>query len=117
MLIRAGFELIFEAPAPAPMILLLSIHPEREGSIRHASGLNVEPPVPIFPYFDSYGNLGLRLVTPAGRLRLWGDTIVEDHGQPDPVALSARQIPIQELPPEVLIYLLSSRFCEVERLV
>jgi transglutaminase-like putative cysteine protease len=50
-------------------------------------------------------------------LVLWDDLIVEDSGLLDPVAPVAKQIPVQDLPPEVLVYLLSSRFCEVERLL
>ena len=34
MLIRIGFELIFDLPAAAPMVLLLSTHPERDYTIR-----------------------------------------------------------------------------------
>ncbi len=45
------------------------------------------------------------------------DLIVEDNGLADPVAPNAKQIPVQDLPPDVLVYLLSSRYCEVERLL
>ena len=31
----------------------------------------------------------------------------------DPVAYDAREVPVEELPNDVLIYLLSSRYCEV----
>ncbi len=57
-----------------------------------------------------------RIVAPAGTLRLWDDAIVEDNGQPDVVAPDAPQHPVEELPTNVLSYLLGSRYCEVDRL-
>ena len=116
MLIRIGFEMVFEVPAPAPMLLMLGLRPEREASIRRPGGLRVEPEAPVQWYTDGFGNRAARLLAPAGRLILRDDLIVEDDGQPDPVAPDAKQIPVQDLPPDVLVYLLSSRYCEVDRL-
>ena len=116
MLIRIGFEMVFDVPAPAPMLLMLGLRPEREASIRRPGGLTVEPEAPVEWYTDGFGNRAARLLAPAGRLILRDDLIVEDDGQPDPVAPDARQIPVQDLPPDVLVYLLSSRYCEVDRL-
>jgi transglutaminase-like putative cysteine protease len=116
MLIRIGFEMVFEVPAPVPMLLMLRLRPEREASIRRPGGLRVEPEVSVRWYTDRFGNQAARLLAPAGRLVLRDDLIVEDHGQPDPVAPEARQVPLQDLPPDLLVYLLSSRYCEVDRL-
>ena len=116
MLIRIGFEMVFEVPAPAPMLLMLGLRPERYATIRRPGGLRVEPEVPLEWYTDGFGNRPARLLAPAGRLILRDDLIVEDDGQPDPVAPEAKQLPVQELPPDVLVYLLSSRYCEVDRL-
>ena len=98
MLIRIGFEMVFEIPAPAPMLLMLGLRPEREASIRRPGGLKVEPETPVQWYTDGFGNRAARLLAPAGRLILRDDLIVEDDGQPDPVAPDARQIPVQDLP-------------------
>jgi transglutaminase-like putative cysteine protease len=114
MLIRIGFEMVFEVPAPVPMLLMLGLRPEREASIRRAGGLRVEPEVPVHWYTDRFGNQAARLLAPAGQLILRDDLIVEDDGQPDPVAPEARQVPLQDLPPDLLVYLLSSRYCEVD---
>jgi transglutaminase-like putative cysteine protease len=67
-------------------------------------------------FSDAFGNRCGRLVAPPGKLRLWNDTVVEDTGAPDVVRPDARQHPVEELPPEVLPYLLGSRYCEVDRL-
>jgi transglutaminase-like putative cysteine protease len=117
MLIRIGFEMLFEIPAPTPMLLMLGLRPEREASIRRPGGLRVEPQAPVHWYTDGFGNRPARLLAPAGRLILRDDLIVEDDGQPDLVVPNARQVPVQDLPHEVLVYLLSSRYCEVDRLI
>ncbi len=55
-------------------------------------------------------------VAPQGALRLSNTTLIEDSGIPDPVSPNAREHPVGELPNDVLIYLLNSRYCEVDRL-
>ncbi|GAC1465473.1 MAG: transglutaminase family protein [Isosphaeraceae bacterium] len=116
MLIRIGFEFVFEVPAPSPMLLMLSLRPEREASVRRPGGLRVEPDIPIEHFIDGFGNRCGRLLAPAGRLRLWDDLIVEDDGKPDSVVPDAPQHAVQDLPVDVLVYLLGSRYCEVDRL-
>jgi transglutaminase-like putative cysteine protease len=117
MLIRIGYELVFDVPAPCPMMLVLDIRPERRPSVRRPGGLRVEPGVPVETFVDAYGNRCGRLVAPAGRLSLWDDLVVEDDGLADPVEPGARQLPVERLPAEVLVYLLGSRYCEVDRLI
>src|SRR4051794_24447843 len=105
MLIRLGYELIFNLPAPTPMLLLLYTHPSRAGTLRRPDRLRVEPDVPVEEFTDAFGTRCGRLVAPAGALRLWNDTLVEDGGEPDPVRPEARQHAVEELPAEVLPYL------------
>ena len=116
MLIRIGFEIVFDLPAPVPILLVLSTHPDVDPSIRRPGGLRIEPEVPFEAYVDSFGNRCGRIMVPAGRLRLWDDAIVEDSGEVDEVAPYAIQHPVQDLPVDVLPYLLPSRYCEVDRI-
>src|SRR3954470_700317 len=116
MLIRIGFEMVFDVADRSPMLAMLATRPERDSTVRRAGGLRVEPAVPVTWFTDGFGNRCARLVAPAGTLRLWDDTIVEDDGLPDVVAPGAVQHPVEDLPPEVLVYLLGSRYCEVDRL-
>jgi transglutaminase-like putative cysteine protease len=116
MFIRIGYEFIFQVETPSLMLMMLALHPDRERSVRRHAGMVVEPYVPVAEFTDCFGNRGRRIFAPAGRLRLWDDMVVEDSGQPDPVVPWARQHPAQELPPETLVYLLGSRYCEVDRL-
>jgi transglutaminase-like putative cysteine protease len=116
MLIRVGYEMVFHAPAPAPMLLLLYTHPSRTPTLRWPDALRTDPEVPVTDFTDCNGNRCGRLVAPAGILRLWSDTLVEDSGQPDPVCPDAAQGAVEDLPAEVLPFLLASRYCEVDRL-
>jgi hypothetical protein len=66
-------------------------------------------------FIDSFGNRCYRFVAPKGALRLTNSTLFYNSGVPDLVSPDAREVPIQELPPEVLRYLYNSRYCEVDR--
>jgi transglutaminase-like putative cysteine protease len=76
-----------------------------------------EPRVPISPsdYTDSFGNICSRFVAPAGHLRISGTSLIESEDQPEKSYPDAQQASIEDLPPEVLQFLLPSRYCEVDR--
>lgn len=116
MLIRVGYDIHFEIPAPVPVVALLNVHPSRRHDLREPDRLRVEPEVAVDEYQDLFGNISTRFVAPGGSLRLFNSTIVEDSGEPDPVNPAAREVPVGELPPETLRYLMGSRFCEVDLL-
>jgi transglutaminase-like putative cysteine protease len=117
MLIRLGFDIQFEIPCPVPMIAVYHVHPSRRADLREPDEPRITPAVPIDEYKDSFGNVCTRFVAPAGRLQLYNSTLIEDSGEPDPVAPEACQIPVEDLPPDVLRFLLGSRYCEVDRLL
>jgi transglutaminase-like putative cysteine protease len=48
--------------------------------------------------------------------RLKTSAFVRDSGLPDVVRPDAREVPVQELPTDVLRYLVGSRYCEVDKL-
>jgi transglutaminase-like putative cysteine protease len=116
MLIRLGYELVFNLPEPVPMLLLLYVHPSRAASLRQPDRVRTEPAVPVHEFTDWFGNRCARVVAPAGRFRLWNETAVEDSGEPDPVCPDAEQHAVADLPTEALQFLLASRYCEVDRL-
>jgi transglutaminase-like putative cysteine protease len=116
ILIRIGFDIQFEIPAPVAMIALYHVHPTRRADLREPDEPRIAPEVRINEYEDSYGNLCTRFVAPAGKLQLYHSTLIADSGEPDAVNPQARQLPVEDLPPEVLRYLLPSRYCEVDRM-
>ena len=117
MLIRLGFDIQFEIPSPVVMIAVYHVHRSRRADLREPDEPRITPPVTFQEYEDSFGNVCTRFVAPAGRLQLYNSTLIEDSGAPDPVNLAARQLPVEDLPTEVLRYLLASRYCEVDRLL
>ncbi len=117
MLIRIGYDIVFEYPIATPVLAMLYIHPSRTASIRGAESLVVDPPVRIDDYIDAFGNRCGRLVVPPGEIRFWTDVLIEDSGEPDRQELGAEQHQIHALPDEVLRFLLPSRYCEVDRMV
>jgi transglutaminase-like putative cysteine protease len=116
MKIRIGCELIYDLPQPTPMILVLGSHFSRASDIVIPDHLTASPAVPIAFYRDSFGNWCYRLTAPAGRITLTADGVMRDSGEPDPVVHSARQVPVEDLPAETLLFLLGSRYCETDRL-
>jgi transglutaminase-like putative cysteine protease len=116
MYIRLGYELVFDIPAPVTMMLMLYAHPSRAAALLQPDFLRTDPGLPVESFVDWFGNRCARIHAPAGPLRIWNDTMVEDSGQPDPVHPDAKQQPVHELPTDVLQYLLSSRYCEVDLL-
>ena len=116
MQIRVGFDLTYDCPQPTPMIVHLNVHFSRASDLVRPDLLRTVPSVPTSAYRDSFGNWVTRLVAPAGRMRLTTDTVVMDSGLPDPSHPELKQHPVQDLPSETLIFLLGSRYCEVDHL-
>ena len=114
MYIKLGYELAFELPVPAPMLLMLHVHPSRVGDIVRQTFLLTDPAVPVFTYRDPFGNTASRIFAPAGVIRMTYDAVVKDSGLPDVVQADAQQHAVQDLPVEVLPFLLNSRYCEVD---
>jgi transglutaminase-like putative cysteine protease len=114
--IRVGFEMEFGCPAPTPMLLALSIHYTRAGDLIVPDLLATDPPVPVDTYRDLFGNWCSRILAPQGRLVLRTDALVNDSGLPDPVVPTVEQLPVEQLPEAVLMYLMGSRYCETDQL-
>ena len=116
MRIRAGYELAYECPQPTPMLLTLNIHPSRRPDLLTEQVLRFTPGVEAREYVDGFGNVCTRIVAPAGRIEIATAFEIFDSGKPDVVARDAAQHDIRDLPDEVLVYLLGSRYCETDRL-
>ncbi|HVZ13479.1 MAG TPA: transglutaminase family protein [Bauldia sp.] len=116
MKIRIGFDIAYECSQPTPILLSLRVHPSRTADLDAPDILRSDPPLAIREYSDSFGNICSRALMPAGRTRFFTDTIINDSGQPDPVVPDAPQLEIPELPHEVLVFLLGSRYCETDKL-
>jgi hypothetical protein len=116
MKIRAGYEISYDCPQPTPMILMLSIHPSRIPDLLTPDHMRLDPPIPANTYHDVFGNFCHVIRAPAGRLSMSTDFLMQDKGEPDAIVPEAEQHALEDLPVEVLIYLLGSRYCETDRL-
>jgi transglutaminase-like putative cysteine protease len=114
MLIRVGFEAGFEFATPAAVVLMPYLHPSRAATIQEIEPLTTVPRVGLTNYYDTYGNQCVRTTVPAGRVTFRTSSVVRDDGQHDVQWPNAYQHPVPELPNDVLLYLLPSRYCEVD---
>ena len=122
MKIRIGFDITVERIGRTSLVLCLLPFPTEMTRIDAPAGVDLTPPPSsgdgdAVPYTDTFGNHCLRVPEGTGPLRLRWDAVVQDSGLPDQVDATARAIPIDELPPETLQFLLPSRFCESDMLL
>lgn len=115
--LQIGYEFGYHFLQPTPCILILNVHHSRVGDLEYPDHIVVTPAAPLSGYRDGFGNWCVRIVAPAGRVRIASSAVVRDSGQPDPMASVAGQVPVEYLPDEALVYLLPSRFCESDRLL
>jgi hypothetical protein len=83
MLIRVGYDIVFEHPVPTPTIAMLYLHPSCRPAIRRDEYLLIDPAVQVTEYIDGFGNRCGRFISPAGRIRLWNDAVIAADGEPD----------------------------------
>ena len=117
MKLRVGYELQYEFPQPTPVILMLNIHFTRVSDLVTPDYIVFSPSVPISVYRDGFGNWCSRILAPTGDMLISTDAVVRDTGRLDPVVSDARQVPVEELPDEALVFLLASRFCDSDRML
>ena len=116
MLIRFGYDITVSCAHDTPMISMMSVRDERRDDLRLQAALVTTPAVPTTAYRDSFGNTCRRFVAPAGLFNLRGDSTIEATDLPDPFEPWLRETPIADLPDEVILYLLGSRYCETDKL-
>lgn len=116
MRIRAGFTLGYACVQPTPMLLALNIHPSRRADLLTDQILTFDPPTPYREYIDGFGNSCGRIVAPTGKIAISTSFEIADSGEPDRVVPDAVQHEIGDLPDEIIVFLLGSRYCDTDRL-
>lgn len=105
-----GNRFTFESAQPTPSVFL--VRPEVGGSHRVVEEhWETEPLAGYHDYRDLYGNVCRRATLPTGPCALRYDAVVETLPEPDPVAPVAIEHFPADLPDEVLLYTLPSRYC------
>ncbi|MGB8267145.1 MAG: transglutaminase family protein [Candidatus Velthaea sp.] len=108
--VRVGCALDFEFERATPAVFL--VRPEDGGSHRviHEDWATL-PAAMYHDYTDLFGNACRRLTLPQGSVSLRYDAVVRTSPQLDAVDWNAEQLLVQDLPDEVLVYTLPSRYC------
>jgi len=116
MLIRLGYDIVFDIPREVAIVALLNVHPSRAPDLLERDEVRVDPATNVDCYYDSFGNRCSRFLAQAGQIRLSNSTLIHDSGKPDEANLEAREVPVQNLPNDALRYPSNSRYCEVDRM-
>lgn len=108
--VRVGCALAYEFARPTPAIFI--VRPEDGGS-HHVIREEwvTQPAAPYHDYTDLFGNACRRLTLPEGSVSLRYDAIVRTSPELDAVDWNAEQHLVQDLPDDVLVYTLPSRYC------
>lgn len=124
MQIRIGYDITFNTSANLAMNLMLYTHSSRQGDLTMPEYIHAQPQtgieLPVQVATDTFGNQFGRIVSPGGPLRIFSQNVINDTGMPDQQPGSpsqSYQAPPQDLPPNVLQFLMASRYCEVELFV
>jgi transglutaminase-like putative cysteine protease len=116
---RAGCEFIYRTRTFVPVIAQIQARPvpvptadryeilTQEWSAHDGSGREI----PVHDYVDPSGNRVARFILPPGESHFGYDGRFRVPTAPDPQVLDAGQQAVEELPDDVLVYLLSSRYC------
>ena len=114
--LRVGCEFAYDVSAPTPVTV--QVRPRSDSSHQLMSETwSTTPPLPVDEYSDVYGNPVKRLVMPAGPLLLRYDAICAVPDEPDPDAMAAEQVPVEQLPGLLLHFTLPSRYCLSDELM
>ena len=116
MLIEAGFDIAFECPARTPMLLQLNVHPSRDADLLTPDRIASDPPLAMRAYLDLFGNRVTRVEVPAGLVTFSNRFVIADSGEPDETPPDVRTTPIADLPDDALLFLVSSRYCDSDKL-
>jgi transglutaminase-like putative cysteine protease len=114
MQIQAGYRIAFDCAQPMPILLKLSVHPDRRHDLIVPDILETSVSARVTQHTDEFGNLVTRVRAPAGPIVLSSRFIIKDSGEPDRQNWDARQVPVEDLPAETLPFLLASRYCETD---
>lgn len=114
MKLTATNTITVQCDGPCPTVAMLR---PRSGLAQWviAERYETRPWVAAHEYEDAFGNLCQRFTLPPGRSTIHVETELEvaDAIDVDP---GARQVPVRELPDDVLVYLLQSRYCPSDKM-
>ena len=115
MILNAGCKMTIEAAGDSAVVLMLRPQTGLGQDVK-SSQLSIKPQVGVREVQDAFGNILQRTVLASGQSVITSTSMVET---PDEIAVNpnAEFTLVQNLPDEVLQYLLPSRYCESDKLL
>jgi transglutaminase-like putative cysteine protease len=117
--IESQYDIHFELQRPTPIVSMLKLHtsliPSVVGTELYTVATGDGSPIEVADYTDAFDNRCSRFVAPAGLLMLRGTSLIEAPDSRDVQGYGLPTTPVEELPAEVLQFLVPSRYCEVDR--
>lgn len=115
MKVQVGCEFVYNAEVATHAVI--QVEPRLEGGVAALDERwsNI-PQVGMSRYVDGFGNFCRRTTIPPGRSSLRYSSLLEVPDTSDPQCLNATEIAPQDLPDEVLVYTLPSRYCPSQEL-
>jgi len=114
MKLKVACQLDYESKENAPLILMLRPQNGLQQQIIEENYI-LSPNISFSEYQDVYGNLCQRIIAPSGKLTINTSSIVETQNHVE-INFEAGYVPVENLPNEVIIYILPSRYCESDKL-
>jgi transglutaminase-like putative cysteine protease len=108
--IRVGCEFHFDAALAVPAVVFLRARSDGGVTVDRETW-HVQPTASFSDLIDMYGNHARRVVIGAGKASLRYDAEVTTSAALDEVSPGAVQHRVEDLPGEILIYTLASRYC------
>ena len=108
--VRVGCEFVQERDSDTPSVIQVRPRPEYLVGL-HDESWSTDPQVDTHLYTDMYGNSCLRLILPPGRSTFRYSAIADVLDETEAVDPTVPQNDPQDLPDDVLVYTLPSRFC------
>jgi len=110
MPVRIGCEFQYDSAGPTPTVWQVRPRADSAQRLTHETW-DTDPPLPRTSYHDAYGNVCDRMTLPPGPSLVRYDASVEVPGGVDEADEDARQVPVDMLPDDTMVFLLPSRFC------
>jgi transglutaminase-like putative cysteine protease len=110
MHIRVGCEFRYEATWPTPTVMMVQPYPDKAYLIVEESWQNT-PDLAMHAFHDVYGNACQRYTLIEGENVIRYDALVAVADEYDEYQPDAKQMAVEDLPDDVLLYTLPSRFC------
>jgi transglutaminase-like putative cysteine protease len=114
MLIKIGYDIQLRPKSPTAIIFLLRVHPSRRVDLVADERFCAEPDVLVEDYIDSFGNHCGRVCVRDSSIRFKNEALIRDSGDPDAYVPEAQQYEVCDIPLDTLLFLLPSRYCEVD---